>query len=111
MARLLTRVNATWLMTRGVNALINGDETTPDCAPKDAPRRFVMLQQAISGYSDFNPDNDPHREHDFGAFEFLGERLFFKLDYYHPRRDTLSPDPANIELCRRVLTVMLAEEY
>ena len=46
-----------------------------------------------------------------GAFDLFGERLLFKIDYYHPDHDTLSPVPSSIELCRRVLTIMLADEY
>jgi hypothetical protein len=26
--------------------------------------------------------NDPHQEHDFGAFEADGHEIFFKIDYY-----------------------------
>lgn len=60
-------------------------------------------------YADFGPDNDPYGEHDFGVVEHGGARIFWKIDYYNPTldggEDPLSPD------CRRVLTVMLAEEY
>ncbi len=101
--------NATWMMTRGVNALLTGDD--PAELPHDLHNRVAQLYRTIAGYDRFSERNDPHGEHDFGDFEFLGERLFFKLDYYHPARDVHSPDPANIELCRRVLTIMLAEEY
>jgi hypothetical protein len=31
-------------------------------------------------------DDDPHGEHDFGAFEFFEQKLFWKIDYYHPDR-------------------------
>jgi hypothetical protein len=31
--------------------------------------------------------------------------------YYHPDHDTHAPVPSNIELCRRVLTIMRADEY
>ncbi len=42
---------------------------------------------------------------------FFDQRLFFKIDYFHPDHDTLAPVPSSIELCRRVLTIMLAQEY
>jgi hypothetical protein len=32
-------------------------------------------------------DNDPHGEHDFGAFEHEGQRIFWKIDYYAPDMD------------------------
>ncbi len=33
-------------------------------------------------FDDFNADNDPHREQDFGSFELEGEKLFWKIDLY-----------------------------
>lgn len=67
------------------------------------------LVQAIRDFSDFNEDNDPHGEHDFGKLEWHGETIFWKIDYYDRThrewRSPLSPS------CYRVLTVMLAEEY
>ena len=36
----------------------------------------------VQAYSDFNKRNDPYGEHDFGSFEFCGETVFWKFDYY-----------------------------
>jgi hypothetical protein len=47
-------------------------------------------------------------EHDFGALEIEGERLFFKIDYYDQSLSAHSPDPADETLTKRVLTIMLA---
>jgi Protein of unknown function (DUF3768) len=57
----------------------------------------------------FDPDNDPYGEHDFGAVEVKGTRVFFKIDYYD--LCFASPDPADENVTRRVMTIMLAEEY
>lgn len=62
-------------------------------------------------FSDFTPDNDPHGEHDFGAFTIEGHKLFWKIDYYDARQEYGSPDPANPDVTTRVLTIMLASEY
>src|SRR6266567_5164236 len=63
---------------------------------------------AVKLFNDFNPDNDPYGEHDFGAIDWHGTKTCWKIDYYDPGlqqwHDPLSPD------CRRILTVMLAEE-
>ena len=61
--------------------------------------------------ADFTEDNDPHKEHDFGAFEHEEQRFFWKIDYYD--RDMIfgSEDPADPKATTRVLTIMLAEEY
>ena len=69
------------------------------------------MRKTIAEYSRWEPGNDPYGEHDFGAFDLFGSHIFFKIDYCHPDQDTCAPDPASVELCRRVLTIMLADEY
>ena len=66
----------------------------------------------VIAFDDFNADNDPHREHDFGSFELNGDKLFWKIDYYSTDDPDLgSEDPSDPAKTERVLTVMLAEEY
>ena len=36
----------------------------------------------VQTYDDFNERNDPYGEHDFGSFEFCGETIFWKIEYY-----------------------------
>ncbi|MCU1483118.1 MAG: hypothetical protein JWQ19_3904 [Subtercola sp.] len=102
--------NASWTITRGVLALLANDESTKDTMGL-AMGRVAALRAALAAFSNWSGDNDPYGEHDFGAFELFGARLFFEIDYYHPDHDAYSTVPSSIELCRRVLTVMLAEEY
>ena len=63
----------------------------------------------VREYDDFNEDNDPYGEHDFGLVEVAGNKVFWKIDYYDESLgywcDPLSPE------CHRVLTILLAEEY
>lgn len=66
---------------------------------------------AAREFKQFDEDNDPHHEHDFGGFSLEDRRLFWKIDYYDPSMVGGSEDPSNIAATRRVLTVMLAEEY
>ena len=66
---------------------------------------------AVRTFDAFTPDNDPWDEHDFGAIEVEGERIFFKLEYYDLTRAYHSTDPANPAVTERVLTIMLASEY
>lgn len=44
---------------------------------------------------------------DFGAFEYEGVPVYFKIDYF----DKDSPDPADPAVTERVITLMLATEY
>ena len=72
---------------------------------------MVQAVAAVSAFSDFSEDNDPHGERDFGAFEIGGQRLFWKIDYYDLDLALASPDAADPAVTRRILTLMLAEEY
>jgi hypothetical protein len=75
-------------------------------------QQFVeRVVQTIAVFDDFHHANDPHAEHDFGAFEVDDYRLFFKIDYYDSTFNQRSPDPANPAVTERVITIMLAEEY
>lgn len=85
------------VMTPGVAAL--GAEAV-NCAIK-----------AISVFNDFCVENDPYGEHDFGAIEVKGHRVFFKIDYFDKSRNVHSPDPSDPDVTERVLTIMLADEY
>lgn len=73
--------------------------------------------KAMTTFKDFNEDNDPHGEHDFGKVEVhitdndVHEKFFWKIDYYDKSLKNGSEDPANPFLTTRVLTLMLAREY
>ncbi len=75
---------------------------------QEAVERIV---KTIAVYDDFCHANDPHEEHDFGAFDADGHRIFFKIDYYDTTLTYHSPDPADPTVTERVITIMLAEEY
>ena len=62
-------------------------------------------------FDDFSEDNDPWGEHDFGSFEHNGRTINWKIDYYDLALRFHSPDAADPAVTRRVLTIMLAEEY
>jgi len=43
-------------------------------------QQFVeRVVQTIAVFDDFHHANDPHTEHDFGAFELDDHKLFFKI--------------------------------
>ena len=76
----------------------------------------VEIAERVAAFDSFTPDNDPHGEHDFGAFEHGGQKIFWKIDYYDRAsfgtgRDTGSEDPSDPAQTLRVLTIMLASEY
>jgi hypothetical protein len=89
-------------MTGGRLILTRGIAGRPDTS--------AILEQ-VRSFADFNEGNDPHREHDFGAFEHDSDSIFWKIDYYNSDLSAGSEDPADPESTTRVITIMLAEEY
>ncbi|WP_342163483.1 DUF3768 domain-containing protein [Methylobacterium sp. SD21] len=73
--------------------------------------RQQAIVDAVAAFDRFDADNDPYGEHDFGAVEAVGERIFFKIDYYDRSLTQASPDPADASATARVMTIMLAGEY
>ncbi|MFO1152044.1 MAG: DUF3768 domain-containing protein [Rhodospirillales bacterium] len=67
--------------------------------------------RTVADYDAFTEGNDPHGEHDFGDFTLDGETVFFKVDYYDLKKEYGSEDPADPAKTRRVMTILLAEEY
>jgi hypothetical protein len=84
--------------------------TTPGVAAlgQEAVDRIV---KTIAAFDDFCHANDPYEEHDFGSIEAEGHTIFFKIDYYDQRLNYHSPDPSDPAVTRRVITIMLADEY
>ena len=76
-----------------------------------APETHELIIGALNRYDDFDADNDPYREHDFGMIVVNGQELLFKIDYYDLDLNYHSPDPSDPSVTTRVLTVMLADEY
>lgn len=64
--------------------------------PDDLP----LILAKVKEFEIFTEDNDPWHEHDFGAFDFKGEKIFWKID-----------DHGGHEGYELVLTVMLASDY
>lgn len=65
----------------------------------------------VCSFADFNERNDPHGEHDFGSFEFAGQLVFWKIDYFDLDLLMHSPAPSDSAVTTRVLTVTLGQEY
>ena len=101
-ARLNDQVRTTFRggsvhMTAGIGAL-----------PETCRQRVF---EAVRQFRDFTPDNDPHGEHDCAVIDVDGTEVIWKIDYYDSTLTYHSDNPADASITRRVLTIMLAEEY
>jgi Protein of unknown function (DUF3768) len=67
--------------------------------------------KAVREFAAFNEENDPYDEHDAGSFELDDVNLLWKIDCYDRLLDGRARDPADAAVTRRVLTILLAEEY
>ena len=76
-----------------------------------SPMERLAVFTKIMGFNDFNEDNDPYLEHDFGRIEHNGVNYFFKIDYYAKGTTCGSDDPADESITTRVLTIMRGDEY
>ena len=113
LARRAMGVACTVVATAGFRSLSEADQS--------------CVRELIETFDAFTEDNDPHGERDFGCVYQLGdgrwtterprvrederERVFWKLDYYDRELRFASEDAANSAMTRRVLTIMLADEY
>lgn len=97
LARTAMGVASRVIQTPGIKALDPFDQSA--------------IREAVEKFSAFNPANDPYGEHDFGAFEHCGQRIFWKIDYYDKKLEMSSEHPEDPGQTTRVLTIMLAEEY
>ncbi|MHA6298743.1 DUF3768 domain-containing protein [Devosia sp. CAU 1758] len=75
------------------------------------PEFRIACLRAVQAFTSFEEDDDPYGEHDFGAVTVMGQRVFWKIDYYDRALEAGSPDPSDPAVTTRVLTIMLADEY
>lgn len=72
-------------------------------------RDEVLL--AVRLFWQFEPENDPYEEHDFGAVTCRGTRFMFKIDYYDLDLRYAAEDPSDPAFTIRVMTILRADEY
>lgn len=75
------------------------------------PDFMTCAIQAMRTFNDFDADNDPWGEHDCGVMHIDDVAVIWKIDYYAPDLQHASEAPWDAGVTRRILTLMLAEEY
>jgi Protein of unknown function (DUF3768) len=97
LARTAMGIASRVMQTPGINAL--------------CPAMQSRIREKVETFDAFTVDNDPYGERDYGSFDHEGTRVMWKIDYYDPTFTMHSEDPSDPGCTRRVLTIMLAEEY
>lgn len=69
------------------------------------------VREIVAKFDQFDRDNDPYGERDYGSFDWRGERCFWKIDYYDADLRGGSSDPANASITARVLTIGTTRDY
>ncbi|MEO1263603.1 MAG: DUF3768 domain-containing protein [Bacteroidota bacterium] len=103
-AELNDKLRTTFNPAAGMVMVTRGFQTLP-------PDDQIEILNLIKKFNDFSKGNNPYGEHDFGAIEKNGNRVFWKIDYYNESMTKGSEDPSDPEKTRRVMTIMLAQEY
>jgi Protein of unknown function (DUF3768) len=85
------------LLTASVAALPDSDKAT--------------ALQAVAEFKDFNEENDPRQERDYGSFDLSGREFWWKIDYYDLTMEVASEDPADPDKTKRIMTVGLAMDW
>jgi hypothetical protein len=90
----------------------NGGRTilTEGIMALDVEDRGEIMSKVVQ-FNDFTEGDDPYGERDFGAFDYDGQKIFWKIDYYDRQLDGGSEDPSNPAVTTRVLTIYLASEH
>ena len=69
---------------------------------------IAEIIEKVRSFDNFTTANDPYGEHDFGSFDYKGQKIFWKIDYYDLNYEYMSENPADPTITNRVLTIMLA---
>jgi hypothetical protein len=75
------------------------------------PAEQSKIREKVERFDNWTDGNDPYQEHDFGAFDHNGRKIFWKIDYFDKACEYGSEHPEDPAQTTRVLTIMLAEEY
>lgn len=78
---------------------------------QDDPFAKVGVLDKVRNYRDFDPEDEADDMHDFGAFDHHGRRIYWKIDVMDSNGRYAGEDAFDPRETRRLLTVMLADEY
>ena len=74
-------------------------------------KEVAEILERVRTFSNFNKGNNPYNENDCASFDYNGDRIIWKIDYYDKDYKFMSENPADPTITNRVLTIMTALEY
>ena len=114
-AAIIAEQNDRFRTTWGADFSVPGQIVFTRGVADMSPAAKAIIMQRVQQFSEFTEDNDPWGDHTFGAFDFkIGYntfRIFWKIDLYDTAYCMGSDNPADVNVTRRVLTIMHASEY
>lgn len=114
-AKLIADHSDRFRNTWGADFTIPGQIVMTQAVAALRPAWMVKAMAAIQRFDDFNEDNDPYGDHSFGAVEItVGDEtktIWFKIDLYDWNLEYGAEDPTNLELTKRVMTVLFPSDY
>ena len=90
-------INGEVLLSAGIAAMSSEDKAN--------------IISMVQNFNDFNDDNDVYGEHDFFSFDYKGDKIIAKIDYYDLNHKYMSEDTSNPDITNRDLTIMTVYEY
>ena len=90
-------INGEVLLSAGIAAMSSEDKAN--------------IVSMVQNFNDFNDDNDVYGEHDFFSFDYKGDKIIAKIDYYDLNHKYMSEDPSNPDITNRILTIMKVFEW
>lgn len=74
-------------------------------------KEVAEILERVRTFNDFNKNNGVYSEHDYLSFDYKGEKIIAKIDYYDQNYRFMSEDPADPTMTNRVLTIMTGSEW
>ena len=74
-------------------------------------KEIAEILKRVRTFNNFNKNNDVYGEHDYLSFDYKGEKIIAKIDYYDQNYRFMSENPADPTITNRVMTIMTGEEY
>lgn len=90
-------INGEVLLSAGIAAMSSEDKAN--------------IISMVQNFNDFTEDNNVYGENDFGSFDYKGEKILWKIDYYDLNNKYHSEDPSNPDITNRILTIMKFFEW